>query len=98
MEANGLAPASLGPSDIFSDVKGPYTRILSNPPFHTGIETDYRVVEEFLKGAARRLDRDGALQIVANRFLTYPPLIEKSIGLCRILAENESYRIYEGTR
>jgi 16S rRNA (guanine1207-N2)-methyltransferase len=98
MAANGLAPATLRASDVFSDVEGPYDRILSNPPFHAGIETDYRIVEEFFKGAASRLDRGGALQIVANRFLKYPPLIERYVGRCRTVAENQGYRVYEGTR
>lgn len=87
--------ANIRPTDIFSDVKNIYALILSNPPFHTGVQTDYRVVERFLAGATNHLERGGRLRIVANRFLKYPILIEKHFGRCKILAEDHSYRVYE---
>lgn len=98
MKANALSGASITATDVFSDVRDTYTHILSNPPFHTGVETDYRVVEEFFREAARHLKKNGSLLIVANRFLKYQPLIEKHVGQTRILAENKSYRVYQGIR
>lgn len=96
MQANNLPKERVWQSDVFSDVKDSYTRILSNPPFHIGVRTDYRVVEAFLDRSAKHLEKLGALTIVANRFLKYPPLIEKSLGHCRIVAESKTFRVYEG--
>jgi 16S rRNA (guanine1207-N2)-methyltransferase len=95
MLVNNLV-ADIRPTDIFSGVEKIYTLILSNPPFHSGVQTDYRMVERFLAEAANHLDRGGRLRIVANRFLKYPPLIEKHVGKCKIVAEDRSYRVYEG--
>jgi 16S rRNA (guanine1207-N2)-methyltransferase len=98
MQLNNLSAERIWASDVFSDVSGRYTRILSNPPFHKGVETDYRVIEEFFKHSAAHLDEKGAIVIVANRFLKYRPLIEKHFKRCREIAENKSYRVYEGLR
>ena len=46
--ANQLPINLIKPSNVFSDVQGTYTQIVSNPPFHTGTKTDYRVVTAFL--------------------------------------------------
>ncbi|MCX6045804.1 MAG: class I SAM-dependent methyltransferase [Chloroflexi bacterium] len=96
MVANHLPIDLIKPSNVFSDVQGAYTQIISNPPFHTGVKTDYRVVTDFLQKAAQHLAPGGSLRIVANSFLKYQPLIEAHVGNCRVVAENRSYRIYEG--
>jgi len=96
--ANNLPIEAITPSNIFSNIQGAYTQIVSNPPFHTGVKTDYAIVSAFLKAATQHLEKGGSLRIVANQFLKYQPLIEFYIGPCRVVAENERYRIYEGTR
>ncbi len=98
MLANHLPIDVIKPSNVFSDVQGAYTQIVSNPPFHTGVKTDYRVVTAFLQAAAQHLEPRGILRIVANRFLKYQPLIETHVGPCRVVAENRSYHVYEGIR
>lgn len=43
-----------------------YDWIVSNPPVHRGQPDDFRVVEELIRGARKRLKRDGVLWIVAQ--------------------------------
>ena len=64
MSANHLPIDIIKPSDVFSDVQGTYTQIVSNPPFHTGVKTDYRIVMTFLQEAAHHLEKGGTLRIV----------------------------------
>lgn len=61
--------------------------IVSNPPFHQGVHTDYQASERLLQRAAEHLAPGGELRLVANSFLKYPPLIERHLGPCRTLAE-----------
>ena len=81
-----------------SDAPTGLAAIISNPPFHQGVHTDYQAAEQLLRDAARHLRPGGELRIVANSFLRYPPLIEQHLGPCRVLAERDGFRIYSARR
>lgn len=85
-------------SDGFSEVKGTFDWIISNPPFHDGIATDYRFTEKFITDAKWFLKAGGRLRIVANAHLTYVPLIEGAFGNCRTVTETTRFRVYEAVR
>lgn len=68
--------------------------ILTNPPFHTGVHTDYSASETLMKKASEHLRKGGHLRLVANSFLRYQPLIEAHLGACKILDEGQGFRIY----
>lgn len=72
--------------------------ILSNPPFHTGVHTNYHASETLLKKSADHLKKGGELRLVANSFLRYQPLIEGALGNCLIRDEGQGFRIYQATR
>ncbi|MCG7531285.1 16S rRNA (guanine(1207)-N(2))-methyltransferase RsmC [Psychrobium sp. MM17-31] len=63
------------PSDGLADLHGKFATIVSNPPFHTGLKTDYKVPEQFISGAPNHLMDGGQLRIVANNFLKYEPFM-----------------------
>ncbi|BBN82594.1 ribosomal RNA small subunit methyltransferase C [Pseudoalteromonas sp. A25] len=85
-------------SDGMSDVSGQYHLIISNPPFHTGIATDYGIAERFLEQAKSFLKPNGQIQIVANNFLKYPPILEQQFGTYAILAKNTKFTVYQASR
>jgi len=72
--------------------------ILSNPPFHQGVHTNYAATELLLREAANHLQANGELRLVANNFLQYKPLIEQNLGSCQTLAEAEGFRIYQASK
>lgn len=72
--------------------------ILSNPPFHVGVHTDYHATENLLQKAVKHLKKSGELRIVANSFLRYQPLIEEQFGACTVTAEGQGFRIYSAKR
>lgn len=86
------------PSNGLSEVKGLFKAIYSNPPFHTGVRTDYSVTEQFIRDVAGQLMVGGELRIVANSFLKYPTQIEQHIGPCQIVAENKKFRVYSAIK
>jgi 16S rRNA (guanine1207-N2)-methyltransferase len=85
-------------SDGFSDVKGTFDWIISNPPFHAGVATDYRFTEKFITDAKWFLKSGGRLRIVANAHLTYEPLIHAAFGNCRTVTESTRFCVYEAIR
>lgn len=67
--------------------------IVSNPPFHQGIHTNYDASEELCKQAKAHLGRSGQLWIVANRFLNYSILIEQNFGQCVVKADEQGFKV-----
>ena len=90
--------AKIYSSNGLSEVKGLFKAIYSNPPFHTGIRTDYSVTGQFIRDVAGQLMVGGELRIVANSFLKYPTQIEQYIGSCQIVTENKKFRVYSAIK
>lgn len=97
LAANGLAGTVSAGDGIAAAPMG-LAAIVSNPPFHNGVKTDYRTTETLLAEAVRHLRPGGELRLVANSFLRYPPLIEAAFGNCRTLAERDGFKIYSARR
>ncbi|WP_375741538.1 methyltransferase [Pseudomonas boanensis] len=93
LAANGLEADVMTADGIHGAPEG-LSAIVSNPPFHQGVHTDYQASEDLLHEAVAHLQRGGELRLVANSFLKYPPLIERYLGPCRTLAEGDGFRIY----
>ncbi|MDO4430531.1 MAG: 16S rRNA (guanine(1207)-N(2))-methyltransferase RsmC [Lonepinella koalarum] len=82
-------------SDVFSHIEGKFDLIISNPPFHDGIDTAYRAVGELIAQAKNYLHCGGELRIVANAFLPYPDLLDKHFGQHQVLAKNGKFKVYK---
>ncbi|NWA26810.1 class I SAM-dependent methyltransferase [Pseudomonas gingeri] len=97
LAANGLEGEVLTGDGIDAAPMG-LSAILSNPPFHVGVHTDYLATENLLRKAAKHLKNGGELRLVANSFLRYQPLIEEHLGRCVTKAEGQGFRIYSAKR
>ncbi len=97
LAANGLEAEVIAGDGIDAAPTG-LAAIVSNPPFHSGVHTNYQASEHLLRQAARHLDKGGELRLVANSFLRYPPLIEQHLGPCKTLTEADGFRIYSARR
>ena len=75
-----------------------FDAIVSNPPFHTGIKTDYSIVEEFIRQSALRLSAKGSLTIVANSHLEYLELLQASFKNVQIKAKANGFIVYQATK
>ncbi len=93
LEINGLT-GQVFASDIYSNIGKGYDFLISNPPFHSGLDTQYSAAETLLSQAPHHLSARGQMLIVANNFLKYPPIIEKAFGHCNVAAKNTKFSIY----
>jgi 16S rRNA (guanine1207-N2)-methyltransferase len=82
------------PSNSLSDVKGKYNYVISNPPFHQGLKTNYQATETFLSKIKPYLKPRGQVTVVANSFLRYQPIMEEEIGRTQILAKEKGFSLY----
>ncbi|MCG9789524.1 16S rRNA (guanine(1207)-N(2))-methyltransferase RsmC [Vibrio mediterranei] len=85
-------------SDVYSDVPPGLDFIISNPPFHAGLDTSYSATETLLSDAPNYMNSKGQLMIVANSFLKYPPIIEQQFGHCHTVDKNRKFAIYHATK
>ncbi|MBD5770680.1 class I SAM-dependent methyltransferase [Marinomonas colpomeniae] len=83
-------------SNGLTDVKGRFNYVVSNPPFHKGVNTDYSIAESFFMSVKQHLTLNGELFVVANDFLRYPPILDAALGSHTRLFRDKGYAIYHG--
>ena len=81
-------------SDSLSNIETRYNTVISNPPFHQGIKTDYGATESFLTGINRHLTSDGQLLIVANSFLKYQPIMQQHFAVITNVSTKKGFTVY----
>jgi 16S rRNA (guanine1207-N2)-methyltransferase len=86
--------ASILPCDGWRGIEGRFKQVVSNPPFHRGVRTNYSTSEGFIQQLPKHLVAGGQLILVANTFLDYPNRIRDSLGQCHVLAEDRRFRVY----
>ena len=84
--------------DGLEPVSGAFGLMVSNPPFHQGVGTEYGVTDSFLRSARAHLLRNGELRLVANRFLPWVEPIESTLGPVTVLAENRRFHVLQAFR
>lgn len=85
-------------SDVYSDTANNYNFLISNPPFHAGLDTNYSASETLLSQAPKHLARNGELFIVANSFLKYPPIIQQGFSNCETVNKTNKFAIYHAVK
>jgi len=72
--------------------------VLSNPPFHQGVDVMTATAHQIVREAYDVLKSDGRLLVVANRFLPYDRTIADVFGAARVVAETTRFYVIEGAR
>lgn len=98
------ARASLAANDVTGEVLqgdgiagaaevGPFTLVVSNPPFHSGHAVSSEVAEALIEEAYGVLEPRGRLVLVASRFLPYEQAMAARFEAVETLAQNPQYRV-----
>ncbi|ELY3468388.1 16S rRNA (guanine(1207)-N(2))-methyltransferase RsmC [Cronobacter universalis] len=93
LAANGFEGEVVA-SNVFSEIKGRFDMIISNPPFHDGMETSFEAAQTLIRSAVRYLNIGGELRIVANAFLPYPNVLDETFGNHEVLAQTGRFKVY----
>lgn len=81
-------------SNVFSDISGRFDLIISNPPFHDGVQTSLLAAQTLIRGAVSHLQLGGELRIVANAFLPYPQVLDAVFGRHEVVAQTGKFKVY----
>lgn len=94
---NGLKGQIIA-SDVYSEIKGYFDWIITNPPFHDGLNTHYDTTVNLISQAKKHLNRGGKLRLVANAFLPYPAMLDAAFGQHEVLAQTGKFKVYQATK
>lgn len=92
-QVNAKAIASNGLSEVLES-KLQFDFIATNPPFHTGIKTDYSITESLIKNLKSILKNRYQVWMVANHFLPYPELFKRYLKPVLTKNKNNRFHIY----
>lgn len=86
-------------SDVYSALGGEqFDLIVSNPPFHQEREITYGPSARLISEAPNYLSAKGQLVLVANAFLPYPDVLERTFGSFETLADNRRFKVYRAAK
>ncbi|MCO4321538.1 class I SAM-dependent methyltransferase [Aliidiomarina quisquiliarum] len=80
-------------SDGFQQVTERFDWIITNPPFHQGKQTDYRITTRFIQSLKQHLNPGGRVVMVANNFLPWPSLLQNEFKQVNTIAQNNRYTV-----
>ncbi len=97
LQRNGLT-AVLLPSDGLAELEGRFDWIISNPPFHRGVDNDLEIAARFFKEAGTFLAKNGRIVIVCNRHLPYMNWLRNEFEQVDHLAGNDDFMVIEARK
>lgn len=81
-------------SDSLHQVTLKYNTVLSNPPFHQGIKTNYQATEYFLNHIKKHLHPKASVYIIANSFLAYKPILESQLPYYQTVVVENGFSLH----
>jgi len=99
LQVNRVHNATVLPGDVISAVRHlRFDVVVTNPPFHAGVEAEFVTPLAFIAGSAEVLRPRGRLYLVANRFIPYEPYLERVFQSARAVHADNSFKALEGIR
>jgi len=96
LEANAMsARVQLG--DLYRGMSGSFRTIVTNPPFHDGLDRSVQVTRQLISGAPEMLAANGELLLVANRGLPYADWLQETFTRVSLLRENRRFRVWQAS-
>jgi 16S rRNA (guanine1207-N2)-methyltransferase len=97
LAANGLS-ATVQEGDLYAPVRGRFDLIISNPPFHDGMQRTTAISQRLILDAPGYLREQGRLILVANQGLPYGDWLQQAFRQVSVLAENRRFRVWQAVR
>lgn len=85
-------------SDLYAGISGRFDLIVSNPPFHHGVGTEYETTRRLIREAPTHLRPRGELWLVANAFLPWAEVLGDVFADVDTVAETKRFRVVRARR
>lgn len=97
LASNKLA-GTIMPHDGIPKMERSFQLIISNPPFHEGLDTNTGLSERFVDEAYQALAFNGLFYFVANNHLPYPKLLAQTFNRFEVVAKNQNFSVYKAKK
>ena len=97
LSANGRQAAVLA-SDGLTELEGKFDWIVTNPPFHQGVDHDLEIAHRFFAGAGNFLHKSGKILLVCNQHLPYPAWLKTYFTNVESVSENRGFKVIMAAR
>jgi 16S rRNA (guanine1207-N2)-methyltransferase len=97
LEKNGLR-GRLVASNGLTELRGTYDWIISNPPFHRGVDHDLDIAADFFRRAGTFLAENGRIRVVFNRHLPYEAWLRKAFGRVERISADRSFTVLQASK
>ncbi len=99
LEQNQITNTTVIAGDLLSSIgTNKYDLILSNPPFHSGQAVNYQIADAMIMQSFQALVQGGQIVIVANKFIRYDDLIQRTFGNVSILVSSGKFHVLSGRK
>ena len=78
-----------------NELQEKYHLIITNPPFHQGINTTTAATQAFIEHLPKLLTPNGQVWLVANRFLNYEAIFEKAGTTGSVVKVTSAYKVIQ---
>jgi len=85
-------------ADNLLDAPHNLSAIVSNPPFHYGVKTNYQIGKNLVEQAVHKLTKNGEIRIVANDFLIFSKILKDAFGNCQQLDHQDGYKVWSAIK
>ncbi|AYN24738.1 16S rRNA (guanine(1207)-N(2))-methyltransferase RsmC [Buchnera aphidicola] len=82
-------------SNIYSNVFKKFNMIISNPPFHDDLKTNFNITKKIIFNSTKFLKKNGELRFVTNQCFSYDFYLKKIFSKFFIIEKNNKYKIYQ---
>lgn len=93
LQRNNLSATVLG-GDLYAPVSGRFDVIVTNPPFHDGMQRTTAMSQQLIQQAPLYLRSGGQLFLVANQGLPYEAWLRQAFTRVEVLAENRRFKVW----
>ena len=97
LEKNDLR-GCLVASDGLTELTGTFDWIISNPPFHRGVDHDLDIAADFFRRAGTFLTESGRIRVVFNRHLPYGAWLREAFGRVERLSADRSFTVLQASK
>ncbi|WP_295164401.1 16S rRNA (guanine(1207)-N(2))-methyltransferase RsmC [uncultured Buchnera sp.] len=82
-------------SDIYSNVFNKFDMIISNPPFHNDLKTNFNITKKIIFDSIKYLKKNGELRFVTNQCFSYDFYLKEVFSDFFIMKKNNKYKVYQ---